>query len=1220
MERLWTALVKPLLECTKPKVIVEVGCGEGKLTRHLLNYCIENDAFIHAVDPNPADVIDRWQMEYPEYIRLHRGLSLNVLGRINRVDVVFLDGDPNWYTVYNELRLLYKTSQSNNATFPLVIASNVSWPYGRRDMYHDPDTIPAAFLKPHAKKGLIPTSLEPVEKGGLNQQRYNALYENNLQNGVLTAIEDFIGDVSGKLRFVSLPVFHGVGLLMAPEITQRSAALDELINSLGTSDLMYQIIREVELDRIQGEVRLAELSQALADRNHKVDELRRQLLDKEATVESLRQALADANAALSARLKETSLMAARIRSLEAQLAAVFASHSWKITKPMRVAGDLVKPPLRKVLSRLPVLALRKSGTSRASRQTKPVKETGDAGKDVPGGGSSALCRLGVSDGIAASDPNLVHRQLTVAIIAWDVGHNPLGRAYLLAEALSRYFRVILLGPAFKRFGGRVWEPLESSDIPVIPLPGADFPEFARNLEVAAERLAADVVIACKPRLPSLLLGHLAKLKRNRPLFVDIDDLELAFTKGDARIGLDQVERGTEADRRAPHSDLWTEYAENLLEGIDGIFVSNRELKSRFGGLEVPHARDERVFDPSLYDRDLIRTRLGLARDDRVVLFAGTPRAHKGVLQVLRAVASIPDPRAKMLIVGQPDRNTELQLRRIGGDRLILLGNRPFEELPEYLACADAVCLLQDPTSRIAQFQLPAKVVDALAFGLPVLATPVAPLRPLIDAGVVFATNGDSLGEDLQRVLFESETADARCKRRQYFLQYLSYAAVGKIMARAILEAVQQPVKPVNTALEVLRVAKTVRPERTQSAIETPPNDGLDLVFVWKQRDMFLYGRRPEMLVKYLALRPDVRRIVILEPPVSVDELNSWAKADVTHQNRAMYVEWMRKSLGVYDSDKIRCHTFTYATRRQVGPYGVWRWPVRDDYLDSVAEFLARNGVDPSKATFIVYPKNEWIPKIVARFSPRRVIADVVDDHRTWPGLSEREKQYLTSHYRQVLRLSEFVITNCEPVQTAMSVFHPDVRVLPNGIDLQVDESYPTGRRFRECFSLPRPWIGYVGNLDKRIDVGLLRRVAEMRPQWQFILVGSVHANPEVLELGLLPNIHVVGVVPAEEAKHWIRKFDVCIIPHRRMALTGHMNPLKFYQYLGLGAAIVSTPVDNLGDLAKYATFGSDAESFVAAIEHQLAAKRNSIDPALQRDIEKNLWSQRATTLMEWLAN
>ena len=66
---------------------------------------------------------------------------------------------------------------------------------------------------------------------------------------------------------------------------------------------------------------------------------------------------------------------------------------------------------------------------------------------------------------------------------------------------------------------------------------------------------------------------------------------------------------------------------------------------------VPHARDERRFDP-----DAVRPRtgpspLGIGPDDRLLLFGGTPRVHKGVVEVLEALERLGDPRNRLAIFG-----------------------------------------------------------------------------------------------------------------------------------------------------------------------------------------------------------------------------------------------------------------------------------------------------------------------------------------------------------------------------------------------------------------------------------------------------------------------------------------------------------------------------------------------------------------------------------------
>ena len=315
---------------------------------------------------------------------------------------------------------------------------------------------------------------------------------------------------------------------------------------------------------------------------------------------------------------------------------------------------------------------------------------------------------------------------------------------------------------------------------------------------------------------------------------------------------------------------------------------------------------------------------------------------------------------------------------------------------------------------------------------------------------------------------------------------------------------------------------------------------------------------------------------------------------------------------------MRYSNFTYSRRERPDRLAVWRWPRLGEYLDFLAESFARNDIDPAQAIFIVYPRNQHISEIVERFRPGRLVSDVVDDQRAWPNVDEGTRHALNEHYSQVLGMSDFVITNCEPVKQAMSEFHQDIRVLPNGIDMYLDEDHPMSSRFREFNALPHPRIGFVGNLEQKIDIDLLRYLAMKRPQWQLVLVGSVHANPKVLELAELPNVYFPGVVPYEEAKHWIRNFDVAILPHLLTELTRHMNPLKFYVYLGLGVPVVSTPIGNLGDLSQYVTIAPDAGAFIDGIENELNRHESKINADLNRDISDNTWEQRVNTLLSWL--
>ncbi len=119
------------------------------------------------------------------------------------------------------------------------------------------------------------------------------------------------------------------------------------------------------------------------------------------------------------------------------------------------------------------------------------------------------------------------------VVSWDMGHNPAGRAYLLADIARRDFDVKLIGPLFKQYGTKLWEPLEGqSAVEIETFPGGNLAEYLKAMVEQVERNPADVVYVSKPRLSSLLFGFLMRVRHNATLVVDVDDHELSFYKND----------------------------------------------------------------------------------------------------------------------------------------------------------------------------------------------------------------------------------------------------------------------------------------------------------------------------------------------------------------------------------------------------------------------------------------------------------------------------------------------------------------------------------------------------------------------------------------------------------------------------------------------------------------------------------------------------------------
>lgn len=836
--------------------------------------------------------------------------------------------------------------------------------------------------------------------------------------------------------------------------------------------------------------------------------------------------------------------------------------------------------------------------------------------------------------ITASRPRTSDHRRRVAVVAWDVGHNPLGRANVLAEVLGSHFDVEMWGAQFDRYGFRVWSPLRDAPVPVLSFAGHPFPQHQAVVEAVSEVIDADAIWVSKPRLPSFLVGALAKEKRGVPLVLDVDDHELAFFDEDRGIDIESLGRGDHGnDLLWPFERAWTRACDPLIGFADQVTVSNAALQQRYGGLIVPHARDAALFDPDRFDRDEVRQRLGIDPDDRLLVFGGTPRIHKGVVEVLRALEEIDDPRMKLLVFGT--REFDDLRPHIGSlERWVrAVPYLPFHELPSVLAAADLSCILQDPDHAVSRYQMPAKVTDALAMGVPCLVSRTPPMQELIEAGVVRAVGpGEPLADAIRHSFSaRDETADRAARGRALFLERYSYEAVAAQVVPLFQDLIADPPEfpaglrplvdvprslygrstgPVEATIKTGTSRILRRPPRSSRPFE--PGDVFDLVVFWKQNDTGIYGRRQDKVLEHLVGSGRVGTALHFDNPITPEALaHMWRRGRAgSDQGPLVARQTIRRLVpATRRTGDLHHHTFIHAGAR-TARLGM---PARDHYGTFVARVLAEHGVGRDRPVVLWgYPTNADLPELIDQIGADLVVSDVVDDNRTWfaPGSPEYDKA--EQNYDQVLRRSHVVFANCQPVANAMSRFTPEVTVVPNGLDLPAPDRRPSDVP-ADLATIGGPVIGYVGNLSSRLDLALVEAIADARPRWQFVFIGSAHLDRSVLDLGRRPNVHFLGVKPHHEVAQYLDHFDVAIIPHLDNEMTQAMNPLKAFVYAAAGVPVVSTPIPNLGHLGTVMTIARSAEGFLEAIQAHLD---HPPAPLSRDDLAPHSWTERVRSMLD----
>jgi glycosyltransferase involved in cell wall biosynthesis len=921
-----------------------------------------------------------------------------------------------------------------------------------------------------------------------------------------------------------------------------------------------------------------------------------------------------------------------LREAEKQLQSIERSRAWRLAqRAMRLRQGLMPGVAREDRGRIERVVVPLSEVRRAlesSARAAGHETSRDARSDDE---KDRVERL--RGGVSLRHAGAPHERTSpsrskVAVIAWDVGHNPLGRAYCLAEILARRFDVEIWGAQFERYGDRIWAPLQKPDLPIHYFDGRSFPEHLDVMEAVAKRIDADAIWVSKPRFPSLGLGVLAKRLRNRPLVLDVDDHELSFFAVDEGLDLDDLRKLSGNDLELPFERAWTRACDPMIAHADARTVSNVALQERYGGVLVPHARDERRFDPELYDRDAVRARLGVGPSDRLLLFGGTPRIHKGLVEVLEALDRLGDPRYKLALFGTGEL-AKLRDRVPHLERWIVpLPYQPFSELPSIVGAADLSCVLQDPAHPVARYQMPAKVVDALAMGVPCLVTATPPLRPLVDAGVLNVHHaGESLPDRIAAIFEDPDDARDRARRgRKVFLEEYSCEAVCDRVAPLFEQLIANPPELAQALDELVTAPRRLLAprasatdggdERTSVPARTPgsrrwraaPGEQYDLVVFWRQNDTSIYGRRQDMLLKYLQRSGRFAKIVHFDSPISPGSLArtylaSTGRADQRH---LVVRQTMKRLLHLSDEEGVVHRTFLYGAKS--GARTMLR--TRSEYPDYVASVLAKHGVGKRLTVFWVYPINEYFPTVVDALLPDLVIADVVDDNRTWHRPSSHLYGQIERNYQDILSRSDVVLANCAPVAERMTEFAPEVHLVPNGCE--APDGSPPGARPAELRSLSGPVIGYVGNMSDRIDIDLLDDLARARPAWQFVYVGSAHLDQSILRLDRHANVHFVGVKPYEEAKRFIRHFDVALIPHLDNDMTRSMNPLKGFVYCAAGVPVVSTPIANMDELGDLITVAKGVDGFLGAIEDALATGRRAPDLEV---LEPHTWERRVEQVL-----
>lgn len=253
--------------------------------------------------------------------------------------------------------------------------------------------------------------------------------------------------------------------------------------------------------------------------------------------------------------------------------------------------------------------------------------------------------------------------------------------------------------------------------------------------------------------------------------------------------------------------------------------------------------------------------------------------------------------------------------------------------------------------------------------------------------------------------------------------------------------------------------------------------------------------------------------------------------------------------------------------------------------------------------------------------PLLIVYDCMDELSAFKGASPT----LRERENELFDRTNLVFTGGQSLYEAKRDRHPKVYAFPSSIErAHFAKARNQTEQPSDQINIPHPRLGFFGVIDERMDIELLKGVAETRPDWHLVIIGPV-VKIDPATLPNYPNIHYLGAKSYQELPSYIAGWDVAMLPFARNESTRFISPTKTPEYLAAGKPVVSTSIRDVvrpygeNGLVEIADTVTD---FVAAVEKVMnrnpdeSGWLNQVDDFLAQNSWDSTWSQMMQTIEE----
>lgn len=255
------------------------------------------------------------------------------------------------------------------------------------------------------------------------------------------------------------------------------------------------------------------------------------------------------------------------------------------------------------------------------------------------------------------------------------------------------------------------------------------------------------------------------------------------------------------------------------------------------------------------------------------------------------------------------------------------------------------------------------------------------------------------------------------------------------------------------------------------------------------------------------------------------------------------------------------------------------------------------------------------------------VYECYDEYAAATHISRRQVEDIQRLERSILERADVVFTTSKRLYETRSSGRSSTYLVPNGVDFELFASAADGLQEPDDLRrIPHPRIGFIGKINRKLDLDLIDRMARSKPEWQIVLLGPCDDGKNFYEKEVTArfqsakNVHFPGLRPLADLPEYLAGFDTCIIPYVREEITASIYPLKVNEYLAGGKPVVATDFADLGEFGDLVKVARSSDDFISAVEEALSSEADR-ELVLRRQemASANSWDARAAVIQEKIA-